>query len=30
LIKDAVGLGAQVLTGGDRNGLFFAPTCWQA
>ena len=26
LIQDAVDLGAQVLTGGDRNGLFFEPT----
>jgi acyl-CoA reductase-like NAD-dependent aldehyde dehydrogenase len=26
LIQDAVDLGAQVLTGGSRDGLFFAPT----
>ena len=26
LIQDAVDLGAQVLTGGDRKGWFFAPT----
>jgi benzaldehyde dehydrogenase (NAD) len=26
LIQDAVGMGAEVLTGGDRDGLFFAPT----
>ncbi|OBJ99961.1 aldehyde dehydrogenase [Mycobacterium sp. 1245852.3] len=26
LIQDAVDLGAEILTGGDRHGLFFAPT----